>query len=211
MINIISGANRHALGHIFLNGENLRGIPTYRMAGIGITRTFQNLQTFNNMSVLENVMVGMHSRSKNEFLSAMFHAGGFAEEEKKIEERAWECLEFFNLSDQAHIMSSTLSYGDQKRLEMARALAPNPKLMLLDEPVAGLNHTETMQIAELICKLREKQVSVLLVEHDMNLVMGISDRVVVLNYGMKIAEGSPKEIQTNEEVLTAYLGRTAQC
>ncbi len=211
MINAVSGVNRPASGYISFEGKDLKGKPIYSMAGMGVTRTFQNLQIFNNMSVLENVMVGMHSRSKNEFLSAMIRLGGFASEEKLIEDRAWECLEFCNLSDKAHEIASALSYGDQKRLEMARALAPHPRLILLDEPVAGLNNTETMQIAELIHKIRERQVSVLLVEHDMNLVMGISDRVVVLNYGMKIAEGTPEEVQNNEEVLTAYLGRVAQC
>jgi branched-chain amino acid transport system permease protein len=211
MINSVSGVNRPTSGHISFEGKDLEATPTYSMAGMGITRTFQNLQIFNNMSVLENVMVGMHSRSKNEFLSSMLHSGGFSLEEKAIKDRAWECLEFFSLSDKADRMASALPYGDQKRLEMARAMASHPKLILLDEPVAGLNNTETVQIAELIRKIREKLVSVLLVEHDMNLVMGISDRIVVLNYGMKIAEGSPEEIQNNEEVLTAYLGRAAKC
>jgi len=148
----------------------------------------------------------MHSRTRKEFVSSLFRLPGFGKEEEEIERRAWEVLEFFGLEDKAHRTAAGLSYGEQKRIEMARALASEPDLLLLDEPVAGLNLTETNEIAELIRKIRAQGVSILLVEHDMNLVMGISDQVVVLNYGRKIAEGHPREIQRNEEVLAAYLG-----
>jgi len=176
---------------------------------MGLTRTFQNVQIFEHMTVLENVMVGMHAGTRGEFCASMLHLPNVTREEKEIEQHAWDALAFFNLEDRAHWPASGLSFGQQKRLEMARALVSHPKLVLLDEPVAGLNMSESREMARLISRLRSRGVSVLLVEHDMNLVMGISDLVVVLNYGRKIAEGSPRDVQRNEEVLSAYLGRVA--
>jgi branched-chain amino acid transport system ATP-binding protein len=155
---------------------------------------------------LENIMVGLHCRTQKEFFSSLFHLPGVRREEKGIEEKAREILDFFHLETKGHWPAAGLSYGDQKRIEMARALASKPDLVLLDEPVAGLNMTETREIADLICRVRSQGISVLLVEHDMNLVMGISEKIVVLNYGQKIAEGSPEAIQKDPQVLTAYLG-----
>jgi len=209
MINVVAGIYRSQHGKVFFAGEEVGGCPPHKMAALGLTRTFQNLQIFENMTVLENVMVGLHARTKNEFACSMFHLRGFREEEKEIEERAWEALRFFRLESKGHLLASSLSFGQQKRLEMARAFAPRPRLMLLDEPVAGLNMTETGEIASLICDMRSQGITVLLVEHDMNLVMSISDKVVVLNYGSKIAEGNPQEIQKDEQVLAAYLGGAA--
>jgi len=157
--------------------------------------------------VLENGMVGMHAQTGNEFLSSMFHLPGFWREERQIDARGREVLKFFGLERWGHWPAGSLSYGMQKRLEMARALASGPALVLLDEPVAGLNMTESLEIAQLILKIRSQGVTVLLVEHDMNLVMGISDKIVVLNYGRKIAEGRPQDIQKDQQVLSAYLGR----
>ena len=179
------------------------------MAAMGMTRTFQNIQIFENMTVLENVMIGLHGITRNEFLCSLFHLPGFRREEREIENRAWEVLRFFNLETKGHWLASSLSYGDQKRIEMARAFAPWPRLMLLDEPVAGLNINETLEIAQLIRQIRAQGTSVLLVEHDMNLVMGISDKVVVLNYGQKIADGRPEDVQANDQVMAAYLGSVA--
>lgn len=209
MINVISCFYRPQEGNVFFSGAAVRRLRPYRMAAMGMTRTFQNIQIFENMTVLENVMTGLHGITRNEFVCSLFHLPGFRREEREIEERAWEVLRFFNLETKGRWLASSLSYGDQKRIEMARAFAPWPRLMLLDEPVAGLNINETLEIAGLIRQIRDKGTSVLLVEHDMNLVMGISDKVVVLNYGQKIADGRPEEVQANDQVMTAYLGSVA--
>jgi branched-chain amino acid transport system permease protein len=207
MINVISGNHIQNRGEVSFAGANVTGRRPYSMAEMGLARTFQNNQVFENMTVLENVMVGLHSRTRNEFLFSLFHLPGFKQEEQEIEWRSWEVLRFFDLETKAHRLASSLSFGEQKRIEMARALASRPTLLLLDEPVAGLNMTETARMAELIKDIRLQGISVLLVEHDMNLVMGISDKIVVLNYGRKIAEGHPQDIQQNGQVVAAYLGR----
>lgn len=209
LINVVSGNYKAQAGRVFFDTRDITGKPPYQMAALGMTRTFQNVQVFEHMTVLENVMVGLHAQTRSEFLACLFRPPGFRQEGVAIEERAWESLRFFGLDYKAHWPASTLSFGDQKRVEMARGLAPKPRLILLDEPVAGLNMTETSEIAQLIKKIRSTGISILLVEHDMNLVMGISDKVVVLNYGRKIAEGYPEEIQKDETVLAAYLGSIA--
>jgi ABC-type branched-subunit amino acid transport system ATPase component len=209
MINIISGIYRPRQGTIAFGDRTIAGLRAYRISKMGLTRTFQNVQVFDTMTVLENVMVGMHAGTRSEFCASMLHLPSVIREERKIEQKAWETLAFFNLEDRAHWPASSLSFGQQKRLEMARALVCDPKLILLDEPVAGLNMSESLEMARLITRLRSRGISILLVEHDMNLVMGISNKVVVLNYGRKIAEGCPHDVQRNEEVLSAYLGRVA--
>jgi branched-chain amino acid transport system permease protein len=206
MINVISGNHVQDYGEVSFAGRNVTGRRPYSMAKMGLARTFQNNQVFENMTVLENVMVGLHSRTRNEFVSSLFHLPGFKQEEREIERRCWEVVRFFGLESRAHRLASSLSFGEQKRIEMARALASRPSLMLLDEPVAGLNMTETAEMAELIKDIRSQGISVLLVEHDMNLVMGISDKIVVLSYGRKIAEGRPLDVQKNGQVVAAYLG-----
>lgn len=211
LINVMAGIYRPHRGSVLFAGRQVSRMRPHRIAGLGLTRTFQNLQMFEQMTVLENVMVGMHSRTHKEFLAALFRLPGSRKEEAAIERRAWEVLALFDLQGRASWPASALSFGEQKRLEMARSLAPHPRLILLDEPVAGLNMTETAQTAVLMQKIRSQGVSVLLVEHDMNLVMGISDKVVVLNYGRKIAEGCPEEIQRDEQVLAAYLGGVSAC
>jgi branched-chain amino acid transport system permease protein len=209
MINIISGVYRPYRGGILFARREIVGLRPYHLAEQGLTRTFQNVQVFDNMTVLENIMVGLHARTRNEFVHSMCHLPGFAREERKIRQKAWEVLAFFNLEDRADWPAYSLPFGQQKRLEIARAFAPHPRVLLLDEPVAGLNMTESREMAQLILKIRSHRISVLLVEHDMNVVMGISDQVVVLNYGRKIAEGHPQEIQKDKDVLSAYLGSVA--
>jgi branched-chain amino acid transport system permease protein len=211
LINVVAGIYRPQRGSVLFAGRGVSRMRPHRIAGLGLTRTFQNLQIFEHMTVLENVMVGMHAKTQKEFLAALFRLPGSRSEERAIEKRAWEVLSLFEMEDRAHWPASSLSFGEQKRVEMARSLAPHPRLILLDEPVAGLNMTETAEVAVLIKRIRSEGVSVLLVEHDMNLVMGVSDKVVVLNYGRKIAEGLPEEIQRDEEVLAAYLGGVSAC
>lgn len=205
-INIITGIYPPTSGKIIFESRVISGMKPFLIARMGIARTFQNIQIFQNMTVLENVMVGLHSRTGSEFLSCLFHLPGVRREEKFIREKAFEILGFLKLSDKAHWVSAGLPYGLQKRLEIARAMAAKPKVLLLDEPVAGLNVSETEEMSQLILGIRERGISIILVEHNMNLVMGISDGITVLNYGVKIAEGSSGEIQKNEEVIKAYLG-----
>jgi branched-chain amino acid transport system ATP-binding protein len=205
-INIITGIYPPTSGRIVFESRVISGLKPFLIACMGITRTFQNIQIFQNMTVLENVMVGLHSRTESEFLSCLFHLPGVRREEKSMRARAFEILEFLKLSDKAHWMSGVLPYGLQKRLEIARAMAVKPKVLLLDEPVAGLDISESQEMSSLILEIRERGITILLVEHNMNLVMGISDEITVLNYGVKIAEGTSGEIQNNEEVIKAYLG-----
>jgi branched-chain amino acid transport system ATP-binding protein len=205
-INIITGVYPPTSGKIFFQGRVISDLKPFLIAYMGIARTFQNIQIFQNMTVLENVMVGLHSRTGSEFLSCLFHLPGVRHEEKFIREEALEILEFLKLADKALWMSGGLPYGLQKRLEIARAIAAKPKVLLLDEPVAGLNISETEEMSKLILEIRKRGISIILVEHNMNLVMGISDEITVLNYGVKIAEGTSGEIQRNEEVIKAYLG-----
>jgi branched-chain amino acid transport system permease protein len=209
MINVISGIYAPRRGSVVFAGDETTGFAPHRMADLGLTRTFQNNQIFADMSVKENVMTGMHARTQGDFLRSVFRLPGYRKEERLIERRSLEVMEFFNLLDIADEPAGNLPYGVQKRVEIARALAPHPRLMLLDEPVAGLNITESLEMANLIVKIREAGITVLLVEHDMNVVMGVSDHIIVLNYGRKIAEGRPKDIQRDDEVLSAYLGSVA--
>jgi ABC-type branched-subunit amino acid transport system ATPase component len=206
LFNIISGFFLPNEGKILFEGKDITGFHPHQVCYLGITRTFQNLQIFQNMTVMENVMVGYHMKTSSGFLSSMVRTRHVKREEEDTRKRTKEILALFNLTNREIQQGSSLAFGDQKRLELARALVSHPKMILLDEPAAGLNTYETEELAKFILKQRESGIAIVLVEHDMNLVMEISDFVIVLNYGEKIAEGTPREIQNNQRVITAYLG-----
>ena len=206
IFNLITGVDAPTEGEITFEGKRITGLKPHQIAALGLSRTFQNIQLFDHMSVLENVMVGRHTRTSSGMLSAAFRPPKTRAEEKAIREAAMEQLTFVGLDAHAEELAANLSFGGRRTLEFARALATEPKLLLLDEPASGLNAHETTVLAELILKIREQGVTVLLVEHDMELVMDISDEVAVLNYGEKIADGKPEAVQNDERVVAAYLG-----
>jgi branched-chain amino acid transport system ATP-binding protein len=197
-------------GDIVLDGRSLLGVPRHRVAALGIGRTFQNLALFDTMSVLENVMVGHHCRTRTGFLRNALRTPAVAQEERATQARARELLGLLGLEPVARVLVSDLPFGTRKRVELARALASQPRLLLLDEPASGLNHEEVSALGALIRAVRERlRLTVLLVEHHMGLVMSISDRVVALNFGRKIAEGAPAEVRSHPELIKAYLGAAA--
>ena len=206
LFNLITGIFPPSDGILEFNGQILNGLKPYLIAQLGISRTFQNLQLFANMTVLENVMVGRHTQTSAGLLSTGFRLSWMKKEEREIEEKAFAELSFMGLEDKAALEATSMPLGEQKLLEIARALATYPKLLLLDEPAAGLNIRETEKLCHTIRKIQQRGITILLVEHDMSLVMEISDELLVLNYGRKIAEGPPREVQRNREVIAAYLG-----
>lgn len=206
MFNIITNMFSPTSGEILFLGENISGIKPHKITDKGICRTFQNIRLFSQMSVLENVLVGAHCRNKSGVLKSVLRTKSQKQEEKSNYEIALELLELVGLSRYEDTIAENLAYGQQRRLEIARALASNPKLLLLDEPAAGMNETETENLFDLIKKVQLRGVTVLLIEHDMPFVMKLCDRITVLNFGKKLAEGTPTEIQNNQDVIEAYLG-----
>ncbi len=208
--NIITGIYHPDQGAIGLADRSVVGLRPDQIASLGITRTFQNIRLFNNMTVLENVLVGMHPRLKIGVWQILARARGFHREEHEATDKALKLLEFVGLRHRADDLARSLAYGEQRRLEIGRALASDPKLILLDEPAAGMNPQETEEATQLIRRLRDSLgITVVLIEHDMGLVMQISERITVLDYGKVIAEGSPQEIRHNPRVIEAYLGAGA--
>jgi branched-chain amino acid transport system ATP-binding protein len=206
IFNLVTGFLAPTAGHIRFSGRVVNQMKPHTIASIGIARTFQNVQIFPKMSVLENIMVGRHLRSRAGIFYSCVLPPFLRKEEKRIQDAAEEQLHFLNLAQHAHTLAGSLPLGNQRMLEIARALALKPELLLLDEPASGLNARETIAMGELIEKIKQMNVTVLLVEHDMELVMDISDYVAVINFGKLIAEGTPSEIQENEDVIAAYLG-----
>ncbi len=206
LINMITGFLRPTGGHIRFRGKPLNGLKPHQVAGEGIARTFQTVELFGRMTVLENVMLGQYLKSRKGLLSAAFRLPGTAKEETRIRRQAIRVLETVGISEHAGTAAANLPLGEQKLLEVARALASQPRLLLLDEPVAGLNEAETKRAAGMIRGLLDEGITVILVEHDMKMVMSISDEILVLNYGAKVAEGPPSMVRKDPDVIKAYLG-----
>lgn len=210
LFNLLTGIYKPDSGTIVFNGHSLVGLRPDQVNAAGIARTFQNIRLFPSMTVLENVMVGMHSRLRISLLDTLVRPRGFQMQEEHVRQKASDLLKFVGLSGKGDEISRNLPYGDQRRIEIARALASDPKLILFDEPTAGMNPQETAEAMDLFRRVRDElDITVVLIEHDMRVVMGISEHISVLDYGEKIAEGTPDDIRANARVVEAYLGRRA--
>ncbi|RAZ46721.1 ABC transporter ATP-binding protein [Campylobacter hyointestinalis] len=207
MFNIITGAYSPSSGQVIFDGKSLSGVKPYEIVNLGIARTFQNIRLFSSLSVLENVLIGLNSSTKYSFAEAVLHLGRFGRAERVAKQKAYDILGELGIAKFADEFAKNLSYGAQRKVEIARALATNPKLLLLDEPVAGMNPSETDELACIIANLKnDKNLSILLIEHDMKFVNKLCDRVLVLDYGKVIFEGLPSDAVKDKEVITAYLG-----
>jgi branched-chain amino acid transport system ATP-binding protein len=206
LFNLVSGVMPPDAGEVWFRGAAIQGRPTHAIAAMGLSRTFQHIRLFSRMTALENVMVGCHVRSRAGFVAGMLHLPWTWTEEREVVRRAREALDFVGALELADEEATSLSYGQQRSVELARALAAAPELLLLDEPAAGLNMRETGELARLLGRIRDRGITVLVVEHDMSLVMNVSDEVVVLSYGEKIADASPRVVQRDPQVVRVYLG-----
>ena len=208
IFNLLTGVYQPTRGSILIKGIDTKGMPTYKVNKLGIARTFQNIRLFNDMTALDNVKVGMHNEMKCSFLASLLRLPSYFKAEKKANEKAMELLEFMGLADIADQKAGSLPYGVQRRLEICRALASNPAVILLDEPAAGMNPSETAELMHQIRRIRDNfQIAIFLIEHDMNLVMNVCEAIAVVSYGKIIAKGTPDEIKNNPAVIEAYLGR----
>ncbi len=208
IFNLLTGVYQPTRGSVLVNGIDIKGMPTHKVNKLGIARTFQNIRLFTDMTALDNVKVGMHNEMKCSFVASLLHLPSYHKAEKKANQKAMELLDFMGLADVADVKAGSLPYGVQRRLEIVRALATNPSIILLDEPAAGMNPSETTELMHQIRRIRDTfHIAIFLIEHDMNLVMNVCEAIAVVNYGRIIAKGTPEEIRANPAVIEAYLGR----
>lgn len=208
IFNLLTGVYQPTRGSVLINGTDIKGMPTHKVNRLGIARTFQNIRLFTDMTALDNVKVGLHNSMKCPFVSSVLHLPGYYKAEKQANQRAMELLEFMDMADVADKKAGSLPYGVQRRLEIVRALATDPSIILLDEPAAGMNPSETTELMHQIRRIRDTfHIAIFLIEHDMNLVMNVCEAIAVVNYGRIIAKGTPEEVRSNPAVIEAYLGR----